>query len=167
MDPVTALAGATAAFSAIKKGFQFGRDIESMSGDLSRWMGSMSDIKKAEEQAKKPPLFKKLFAAGSVEEEALNSFMAKKKAEDMREELRNIIIFSRGQKAWDELIRTEANIRKKRQEMIYAQEERRQFWIDMGLIIIASVVMIGIVVAGIWFIGYERDMWGPMWFWPD
>ena len=93
--------------------------------------------------------------------------MAKKKAEDMREELRNIIIFSRGQKAWDELIRTEANIRKKRQEMIYAQEERRQFWIDMGLIIIASVVMIGIVVAGIWFIGWERDMWGPMWFWPD
>ena len=167
MDPVTALAGATAAFSAIKKGFQFGRDIESMSGDLSRWMGAMSDIKKAEEQAKKPPLFKKLFAAGSVEEEALNSFMAKKKAEDMREELRNIIIFSRGQKAWDELIRTEANIRKKRQEMIYAQEERRQWWIDMALITIACSIMLGMLIGGIWFVGWERDMWGPMWFWPD
>ena len=52
MDPITALAGATAAFNAIKKGFQMGRDIEGMSNDLGRWMGSMSDIKKAEEQAK-------------------------------------------------------------------------------------------------------------------
>ena len=162
MDPITALAGATAAFNAIKKGFQMGRDIEGMSNDLGRWMGSMSDIKKAEEQSKKPPLFKKLFAAGSVEEEALNSFMAKKKAEDMREELRNIITFSRGQKAWDELIRTEVNIRKKRQEMIYAQQERQQFWIDTGLIIVAGVVLIGVLVGVVWLIGYEKELWGPL-----
>ena len=87
IDPVTALAAATTAFNAIKKGFEVGRDIESMSGDLSRWMGSVSDIHKADEYAKKPPLFKKLFAAGSVEEEAMASFMAKKKAEDMRYQL--------------------------------------------------------------------------------
>ena len=79
IDPVTALAGATAAFNAIKKGFEVGRDIESMSGDLSRWMGAVSDIDKSSEYAKKPPLFKKLFAAGSVEEEAMASFMAKKR----------------------------------------------------------------------------------------
>tara|TARA_B100001175_G_scaffold313683_1_gene321696 strand:- start:862 stop:1359 length:498 start_codon:yes stop_codon:yes gene_type:complete len=162
MDPITALAGATAAFNAIKKGFQMGRDIEGMSSDLGRWMGSMSDIKKAEEQSKKPPLFKKLFAAGSVEEEALNSFMAKKKAEDMREELRNIITFSRGQKAWDELIRTEVNIRKKRQEMIYAQQERQQFWIDMSLVTVAGLVLVGLMVLGVWAIGYEKGMWGPL-----
>ncbi len=79
IDPVTALAGATAAFNAIKKGFEVGRDIESMSGDLSRWMGAVSDIDKSSEYAKKPPLFKKLFNSGSVEEEALAAFMAKKK----------------------------------------------------------------------------------------
>ena len=37
-------------------------------------------------------LFKKLFAAGSVEEEALQTLMAKKKTEDMRDQLKNIII---------------------------------------------------------------------------
>jgi hypothetical protein len=47
IDPVTALAAATTAFNAIKKGFEVGRDIESMSGDLSRWMGSVSDIDKS------------------------------------------------------------------------------------------------------------------------
>ena len=82
IDPVTAVATATAAFNAIKKGFQFGRDVESMGSDLGRWMGAVSDINKANDYAKKPPIFKKLFAGGSVEEEALQAFMAKKKAED-------------------------------------------------------------------------------------
>ena len=80
IDPITAVATATAAFNTIKQGFQAGREIEGMAGDLSRWMGAVSDIKKSEELAKKPPLFKKLFASGSVEEEAMQAFMAKKKA---------------------------------------------------------------------------------------
>ena len=80
IDPITALTAATAAFNTIKKGFEVGRDIESMAGDLGRWMGAVSDIKKAEEYSKKPPLFKKLFQSGSVEEEAMATFMARKKA---------------------------------------------------------------------------------------
>ena len=84
VDPITAVATATRAFNTIKSAFAAGRDIEGMAGDLSRWMGAVSDIKKAEEYSKKPPLFKKLFASGSIEEEAIQAFMAKKKAEDMR-----------------------------------------------------------------------------------
>ena len=42
VDPVTALATASSAFSLIKRGFQAGRDIESMASDLGRWMGAMS-----------------------------------------------------------------------------------------------------------------------------
>ena len=96
IEVVAAVSAASSAFSAIKKGFEVGRDIESMAGDMGRWMGAVSDIKKAEEYNKKPPLFKKLFAAGSVEEEAMQIFMAKKKADDMREQLRQIITYTRG-----------------------------------------------------------------------
>ena len=140
IDPVTAVATATAAFNAIKSGFAAGRDIEGMAGDLSRWMGAVSDIKKSEEYNRKPPLFKKLFAAGSVEEEALQTLMAKKKTEDMRDQLKNIIMFSRGHGAWEELLRTEGEIRKKRQKMIYDQEERwRKIreWIAIGFLVTA------------------------------
>ncbi len=163
IDPVTALATASSAFTLIKKGFQAGRDIESMGSDLGRWMGAVSDIKKSEEYTKKPPLFKKLFAAGSVEEEALSSLMAKKKAEDMREQLKQIIIFSRGPSAWDDLLRTEANIRKKRQEMIYAQEERRRKVME-----IIAIVFLCLVCAGfIGFLGYifldSRGLISPRW----
>ena len=146
IDPVTALATASAAFSTIRKGFQIGRDIEGMAGDLGRWMGAVSDIKKAEEMSQKPPLFKKLFAAGSVEEEALQTLMAKKKAEDMREELKKMIMFTRGVGAWEELLRTEGEIRKKRQKAIYDQEERRRKvleWVAIGFLVIIVTGFIG------------------------
>ena len=163
IDPVTAVATATAAFNAIKSGFSAGREIESMAGDLSRWMGAVSDIKKSEEYTKKPPLFKKLFAAGSVEEEALHTLMAKKKAEDMREQLKQIISFTRGPSAWEELLRTEADIRKKRQKMIYDQEERRRKLLEaiaIGLLVIVIVGFVG-------FIGYlfleSRGIISPAW----
>lgn len=147
IDPITAIAGATAAFNTIKKGFAVGRDIESMAGDLGRWMGAVSDITKAEELNKKPPLFKKLFQAGSVEEEAMTIFMAKKKAEDMRQELRNIISVTRGPSAWDELIKTEADIRKKRQKAIYDQEERRRKVIEVIAICLGAGVIIAFLVT--------------------
>ena len=149
IDPITAVATATAAFNTIKSGFQMGRDVEGMAGDLGRWMGAVSDIKKAEEYNKKPPLFKKLFASGSVEEEAMNIFMAKKKAEDMRDQLKQIITMTRGMSAWDELIKTEADIRKRRQKAIYDQEEYRRKvleWIAIAFLVIICIGFVGFLI---------------------
>ena len=150
IDPITALGAATAAFNAVKRGVEMGQDIENMSGQIGKWMGAVSDIKKSEEFAKKPPLFKKLFASGSVEEEALAAFMAKKKADDMREQLRQIISATRGPSAWQELIKTEADIRKKRQETIYAQKERQKHLLE----ILAIGVLISVLIGFILFVAY-------------
>ena len=141
IEVAAALSAATTAFNAIKKGFEVGREIESMAGDLGRWMGHVSDINKADEYAKNPPLFKKLFAAGSVEEEAMASFMAKKKAEDMRYQLKQLISLTRGPAAWDELLATEGAIRKKRQKMIYEQKERQRQIFEWTAIIIGVGVI--------------------------
>ena len=150
IDPITALSAATAAFNAVKKGVQMGQDIENMSGSIGKWMGAVSDIHKSAEYSKKPPLFKKLFASGSVEEEALNAFMAKKKAEDMREQLRQIISATRGPAAWQELVKTEIDIRKRRQETIYAQKEARKHLLEVIMIVsgvtVGSLLIIGCVV---------------------
>ena len=149
VDPISALATATSAFNLIKKGFSVGRDVESMGKDLGRWMGAMSDLKKADEYAQKPPLFKKIFVAGSVEEEAMQAFMAKKKAEDMRDELRQLITYTRGPSAWQELLKTEADIRKKRQQAIYDQKERQKAVLEIvaviGLVIFIAALGIGLI----------------------
>ena len=154
IDPVTALATATAAFNAVKRGVEMGQDIENMAGSIGKWMGAVSDIDKSGEYAKKPPLFKKLFNAGSVEEEALQAFMAKKKAEDMRNELKQIISFTRGPAAWEELLRTEADIRKKRQKMIYDQKERQKKMVEYILIGILVFIMAGALFG---FLGLLRS----------
>ena len=84
MDPIPALAAATTAFNAIKKGFSVGRDVESMSKDLGRWMGAIQDVKDGHKKSKGRSF-------GSVEEEALETFAAKKKAEQMEWDLRNFV----------------------------------------------------------------------------
>ena len=159
IDPITAVATATAAFNTIKQGFAVGREVESMAGDLGRWMSAVSDIKKADEYNKKPPLFKKLFQAGSFEEEALQIFMAKKKAQDMREELRNIISMTRGPSAWEELLRTEADIRKKRQQAIYDQQEYRRKVFEIIIVTIGLAACLALVGAMVWLVGSLRGTW--------
>jgi len=144
MDPVTisvAVGVASKAFSAIKKGFEVGRDIEQMSGDIGRWMGAVSDVDNAEKQAKNPPLFGKLFKAGSIEEAAMAAYAAKKKFEEQRYELKVFLNMTHGPGAYDELLKMEGQIRKQRQDTIYKQQQlRRQLgegiaWIFLILII--------------------------------
>ena len=143
IDPITALTAASSAYSLIKKGFAAGREIESMTGDLSRWMGAISDIRHAEKQTKNPPLFKKLFNGSSVEQEAMDAFAAKKKAEAMEEELRNWINLTHGPNAWSDLLKMQAKIRKDRQEQIYAQQEaRKKVMNTIGLIFAFSLLAV-------------------------
>lgn len=145
MDPVTAMATASAAFNTIKKGFAVGRDIEQMASDLGRWMGALSDIEQAEKEAKNPPIFKKLFAGQSVEQEAVEAFARKQKAQQQRYELQQWISLTLGKSKWDELIRMEGQIRKQRQETLYRQRERRQRFIEIVVLSITMIIGIGIL----------------------
>jgi hypothetical protein len=143
---------ASKAFSAIKQGFAVGRDIEQMSGDIGRWMGAVSDVDNAEKQAKNPPLFGKLFKAGSIEEAALSAYAAKKKLEEQRYELKMFLNLTYGPQAYDDLLKMEGQIRKQRQETVYKQQQiRRQ--IGEAIAWFVLVVIIGgfvALVASVW-----------------
>ena len=143
MDPVTLMAGATASYNAVKRAIAAGQELESMIGSLSKWMSCLSDLDQAEREAKNPPIFKKLFSGKSIEQEALEIFAAKQKAQQQRDELRQFIGLTLGMSKWNELVATEARIRKQRQETMYAQRERRRKFVE----IVAWVVMIGACLA--------------------
>ena len=143
MDPVTLMAGATASYNAVKRAIAAGQELESMIGSLSKWMSCLSDLDQAEREAKNPPIFKKLFSGKTVEQEALEIFAAKQKAQQQRDELRQFIGLTLGRSKWDELVATEARIRKQRQETMYAQRERRRKFVE----IVAWVVMISAGLA--------------------
>jgi hypothetical protein len=152
MDPITLLATATTAYNAIKKGFEIGRDIESMYSDIGRWMGAMSDISKVEEQIKNPPLFKQIFYSKSIEQEAIDIFAAKKKAKEMEDELRTYIQLQYGVNAWNELLAIQAKIRKERKETLEAQKELRSSVFEYVSIFLLLVMFISILSVISWFI---------------
>lgn len=157
MDPVSAMATASAAFGALKKGFAIGRDLESMASDLSRWMGALSDIEQAEKEAKNPPIFKKIISSKSVEQEAIEAFAAKKKAQAQRDELKQWLQYTIGSKAWDELIAMEGQIRKQRQETIYRQRERRQKFVEIVVIILAVATGAALLFGFIWLMKSKQN----------
>ena len=157
MDPISAMATASAAFSALKKGFAIGRDIESMASDLSRWMGALSDLDQAEKEAKNPPIFKKLFAGKTVEQEAIEVFAAKNKAQKQREELQRWIQYTMGQSHWDSLVRMEGQIRKRRQETLYAQRERRRKFVEILCILLLITVVGAFIVFLVWLYIQRRN----------
>jgi len=120
-----------------------GRDLESMASDLSRWMGALSDLEQAHKESQHPPIFKRLFAGSSVEEEAANVWAAKRKATAQRDELRQWVQLTLGQTAWSDLVAEEGRIRKRRQETLYRQRERRRKFVE----IVAWTIMIGAGLA--------------------
>lgn len=131
---------AAQSFKILKTGFSVGRDLEAMAGDLSRWMGALSDLDQAEREAKNPPIFKKLFGGKSVEQEAIEVFAAKRAAQAQRDELKQWVQLTLGRKAWDDLIATEGRIRKQRQETIYKQREKRRKFVE----IVAWTVLVAV-----------------------
>jgi hypothetical protein len=151
MDPVTIIGGATVAFNALKKGFQVGKDLQDMSGQLTQWAGAMSDLSFMEQKNKNPPWWKALNGQ-SVEAEALEIFTAKKKAEAMRQELKDWISFSMGPSAWDELVATEGKIRKQKKEQEYRKAEMIEAiitWSVTGLLLVSGI---GAIILIAWII---------------
>jgi hypothetical protein len=148
VDPVTIIGGATVAFNALKKGFQVGKDLQDMSGQLTQWAGCMSDLSYAEQKNKNPPWWKAL-NGGSVEAEALEIFTAKRKAEAMRKELKDWISFSMGPSAWDELVATEGKIRKQKKEQEYRKAEIQEAiitWGISGVLLLAGAGTLGFII---------------------
>ena len=162
-DPVTisaAVATASTAFNGIKRAFAAGKDLEAMSQDLSRWMGAVSDVDAAHKSAKNPTMFRKVFSGGTIEQEAIEAFTAKKKLEEQRYELKQFLMFTHGSKAWYELLAMEGQIRKRRQKEIYDRKIFREkviSWVVVSIVVtIGCVILIGFIYT---LMGFDRGWW--------
>ena len=162
-DPVSisaSLAVASTAFNGIKRAFHAGRELESMSQDLSRWMGAVSDIDNAHKSAKNPSLLKKVMNGKSIEQEAIEAFTAKTQLEQQRNDLRTFIQFSHGQSKWNELLRMEADIRLRRKKEVYDKQKFREKVITY--VVVAMVLVVGVGVLGgfiFTLMGFDRGWW--------
>lgn len=146
IDPFTAVAAATTAFNTVKRFVAAGQEFENCMGQMGKWYTAVSDFRKGQQLQKNPPIFRKLLAAGSVEEEALNLLIHEKKIMEMEKELQNMLNMRFGFGTWDELKEMQRKIRAKREREVYRQAEAKQAMINgvaIFLLLGALVSMLG------------------------
>lgn len=134
LDPVTVLATASAAYSALKKGIELGRELQDMSGQLAQWAGAVSDLDFLARKAENPPWYKAV--SGNVQAEAIEIFAAKKRIQSQRDELKTYIQYSYGQDGWEELLRIEAQVRKRKQATEHRRAEMKERAVTIVLVIL-------------------------------
>ena len=159
IDPFTALTAATTAYKTVQKFVAAGQDFENTVGQMGKWYTAVSDFRKGQQLQKKPPLFKKLFDSGSVEEEALALLMHEKKIAEQEKELRTLLNWRYGHGTWDELTEMRRKIAKKREKEVYKQAELRKAFIETVSIagaLIALLLLLGVIV---YFIGQAQGKW--------
>lgn len=159
VDPVSAIGLATAAYKGIKSAISTGKDLHDMASTLNQWATSMSDLDFAHRQAENPPMFKKIFGASKVEQNALEIWGHKQKAKEMREELRSHISLFYGPSAWKEIVQIEAQMRQQRKAAVYAAEERKQAIIEWTVGLLLAAAMTGIIAFIIWIVGKGQGRW--------
>ena len=147
IDPVSALAIATSAYKAIKRGIEMGRELEDMGGVLGTWFSAISDVKNAEEEAKDPPLFKKLIAKGSVEQQALQALIARKKIEQQEKELRELIVWRWGVEEYTAMMRDRAKIKDTRTRALENQRRKMRKLIANIITVAILLVLSGTLIA--------------------
>ena len=158
-DPVTVtavLGTATSAFNSLKKGFAAAREIESMQSDLSRWMKASSDIDQAVKNTKNPPFYRRFLSGETVEQAAVQAFTGKKQLEQQRYDLQQFIKFRYGTKAWDDLLKMEADIRKERTEKIYQRQRLKQQIIEGFFIFLLICTVFGFIFF-VWWLKQKQD----------
>ena len=148
IDPVTAIAGATAAFNMLKKGIAVGKDLQDMGGQLSKWAGAIADLDFADKQNQKPAWYKTL--GGGVQAQAMEIFAAKQKAAAMRQELKDYISVMYGPSKWQEILAIEADLRKQKREHEHRQMEIKQAIIEWSAGIVLFVLGVGAIVGFVW-----------------
>lgn len=140
MDPMSAIAIAGTAFNAIKAGFEHGREIETMAGDIGRWMGAIKDVKEGAAKKKKSKMY------GSIEEQAFEEFAALKEAERMENELRTFVNMNYGPNAWNQIVRIQAEIRVREQEAIAQAKREHDEFIEKVCIWVGIIAVVGLLL---------------------
>lgn len=158
IDPFTAVAAATTAFNTVKKFVHAGQEFENCMGQMGKWYGAVSDFRKGQQMQKKPPIFKKLLAAGSVEEEALNLLIHEKKIMEMEKELQTMLNYRFGFGTWDELKEMQRKIRAQRERDVYAAAEAKQAIVNGVAIVILLVIGATMLIGMVYFIAKARGM---------
>ncbi len=143
---------ASTTFKGIQTLVNKGAEIEHVAQKLGQWYSFASDIKEAEREAESPGIFKKLFDGNTIEQQALNSVIAKKKLEEQEKQIRELIVWSYGVETYQEMIMLRRKIKAQREQAIYKQRKRQRMLLDSVIVAVGLAVSSGVIYGTVMFI---------------
>lgn len=153
IDPVTAFAAASTAFKGIKMLVGAGREMQDISAQLGSWYNAVADINKAEAQRKNPTwLDKKTYGNDNIEQEAMDIVIRKKTLVEREKEIKFMLNMRFGPSTYDDMLQMRRQIRKEREETVYAaMEAKRQIQNNLAIGGLSFGILL-ILGGGIWLI---------------
>ena len=82
---------------------------------------------------------------GSIEQEALNLLIAQKKIQEQEKELRTLITYTYGVKAYEEMLQMRRDIRDQREKAIWKQRRMKKDIFE-GFMILLLIIAIGCLI---------------------
>ena len=153
IDPVTAFAAANAAFKGVKMLVGAGREIQDVSKQLGSWYSAVADITRAESQRKNPTwLDKKTHGTDNIEQEAMDLVVRKKTLLEKEKEIKFMLNMRFGPATYDDMLQMRRQIRKEREETVYAAMEAKRQIQNNAAIGGLSVGIIVVLGGGIYFL---------------
>ena len=156
IDPVSVFAAACTAYNGVKKAVEFGRELEDVVGQMSSWWGAAAQLRDHEAQVTNPPLFRKLLHSGSVEAQALEALVRRKKLQEQERELRQLIIFRYGIDAYREMLEERRKIIANREALAKRQRAQRKLFLENTL---CGIVLLALVYGLYWIVDFIIEHW--------
>ena len=140
MEPISV---AVAAFAAIKSGVKLGKDAQSMMSDIGKMWGAIDEVRGEHRKKKKSPFT-------SANEEALETFAALKKAEDLERELEKVVKMTRGFYAWQDLLKIRGQIKRERMEAEKARKAKVAQQMELAAAVALFITLVCCMIWGVW-----------------
>ena len=153
MDPATIaliFGAAKTAYNAVQQGIKFGKDINSMCGDVAKLYGSVAKLTQASKSPPKPKLFSKVTA----EELALDTVVKRKQAADWAEKVKNDFVAIHGVRGWEEVLKEVIRVRKQQRQLEEQKareaKQMRDDLIQLGFVVLAALaIMVGLFILAV------------------
>ena len=153
IDPVTAFAAANAAFKGVKLLVGAGREMQDVSKQLGSWYSAVADITRAESQRKNPTwLDKQKHGSDNIEQQAMDIVVRKKTLLEREKEIKCMLNMRFGPSPYDDMLDMRRQIRKEREETVYAAMEAKRQIQNNAAIGGLSLAIVGTIGGGIYLL---------------
>jgi len=150
---VAAVQICASAYRFMKTAVNEGRELGDMTRALSKFWDAREEVSVLEQKATNPSKIEKLFGGKSVESQALEITLQKKKAQQLEKELKDLFYWTGNANLWHDMLRERTKIRNMRIAEAKAKAEARAAMIDIVAIIgtfaavfVAAMLIINVAV---------------------